>query len=192
MKTFWVFPLGSTKHQVQVLYRPSFLRCPIEIGDFFGSCQQRQACLSEKNSTKILMIMRQCLRSLCVLDRASSWYLNKGWPTRWHLLYYLLLNMFQTLIRPSSGASDYLLCCCVGWLEACWCYVAGLSVGDVVSECRLNHYTRIPHHQQTVPLHNTSTPQVSLHNAPSSRKLLKMDVLTSETCWAVDNKASVI
>jgi len=35
----------------------------------------------------------------------------------------------------------------------------------------------------------------SLHNnATSSRKLLKMDVLTSETCWAVNshNKASVI
>ena len=76
---------------------------------------------------------------LCVLDRASSWYLNKGWPTRWHLLYYILLNMFQTLIRPSSGACDYLLRC-VGWLEACWCYVAGLSVDDVVSECRLNHW----------------------------------------------------
>jgi len=41
-------------------------------------------------------------------------YLNNGWPTRWHLLYYLLLNMFQTLIRPSLGASEYLLCC-VGW-----------------------------------------------------------------------------
>jgi len=26
------------------------------------------------------------------------------------------------------------------WLEACWWYVAGLSVGDVVSKCRLNHY----------------------------------------------------
>ena len=128
---------------------------------------------------------------LCVLDRASSWYLNKVWPTRWHLLYYILLNMFQTLIRPSSGASEYLLCC-VGWFEACWCYVAGLSVGDVVSEWRLNHYTRIPHHQQTIPLHNTSTPQISLNNATNSRKLLKMDVLTSETCWAVDNKASVI
>ena len=64
--------------------------------------------------------------------------LNKGWPTRWHLLYYILLNMFQTLMRPSSGASEYLLCC-VGWLEACWCYVAGLSVGDVVSECRLSN-----------------------------------------------------
>ena len=37
--------------------------------------------------------------------------------------------------------------------------------------------------------------QYSLHNnAPSSRKLLKMDVLTSEICWAVNwhNKASVI
>jgi len=37
--------------------------------------------------------------------------------------------------------------------------------------------------------------QYSLHNnAPSSRKLLKMDVLTSETCWVVNwhNKASVI
>ena len=88
------------------------------------------------------------------------------------------------------------------WLESCWCYVAGLAVGDVVSECRLNHreqsgsaYTRIPHHQQTIPLHNTNTPQVSLHNnAPSSRKLLKMDILTSETCWAVNwhNKASVL
>jgi len=100
--------------------------------------------------------------------------------------------MFQTLIRPSSGACDYLLRC-VGWLEACWCCVAGLSVGDVVFECRLNHYyTRIPHHQQTIPLHNTRTPQVSLHNTTSSRKLLNMDVLTSETCWAVDKKASVI
>ena len=24
--------------------------------------------------------------------------------------------------------------------ELCWCYVAGLAVGDLVSECRLNHY----------------------------------------------------
>ena len=70
-------------------------------------------------------------------------FLNKGWPARWHLLYYLLLNMFQTLIRPSSGASEYLLCC-VGWLEACWCYVAGLAVGDVVSECRLHSDTTSP------------------------------------------------
>jgi len=72
-------------------------------------------------------LSQKILIFLCVLDRASSWYSNKGRPTRWHLLYYLLLNMFQTLIRPSSGACEYLLCC-VGWFEACWCYVAGLSV----------------------------------------------------------------
>jgi len=145
----------------------------------------------------------ECLISSCVWCRRNVltyayWTVHhldiwkKVWPTRWHLLYYILLNMFQTLIRPSSGAWDYLLCC-VDWLEACWCYVARLSVGDVVSECRLNHYTQIPHHQQTIPLHNTNTPQVSLHNnTTNSRKLLKMEVLTSETCWAVDNKGSVI
>ena len=75
----------------------------------------------------------------------SSWYLNKGRPTRWHLLYYLLLNVFQTLIRPSSGACDYLLRC-VGWLEACWCYVAGL--------CRLNHYSVVV--QPTLGYHITN------------------------------------
>ena len=121
---------------------------------------QNNNILSQHDRTSKLFLL-----ILCVLDRASSWYLNKGWPTRWHLLYYILLNMFQTLIRPSSGASEYLLCC-VGWLEACWCYVAGLSVGDVVSE---SAYTQIPHHQQTIPLHNTSTPQVSLHNITSNR-----------------------
>ena len=78
-------------------------------------------------------------------------YLNKGWPTRWHLLHYILLNMFQTLIRPSSGAGEYLLCC-VGWLEACWCYVAGLSVGDVVSECRFSL-----HSDTTSPTDNPAT-----------------------------------
>ena len=88
------------------------------------------------------LIHHACTRFLVEGLQASEWYqhysslfLNKVWPPRWHLLYYILLNMFQTLIRPSSGASEYLLCC-VGWLEACWCYVTALAVGDVVSECR--------------------------------------------------------
>jgi len=57
-------------------------------------------CLKTKLAMKIL----------CVLDRASFWYLNKGRPTWWHSLYYvnLLLNMFRMLIHPSSGACDYL------------------------------------------------------------------------------------
>ena len=57
------------------------------------------------------IVQKTDFRNLCVLNRVSSWYLNKGRPTWWHLLYYinLLLNMFQMLIHPSSGACDYLL-----------------------------------------------------------------------------------
>jgi len=96
--------------------------------------------------------------------------LNKGRPTWWHLLYYvnLLLNMFRMLIHPSWGACDYLVRYCVGCIVLTWGYITP---------------TRL------------KSAQYSLHNnAPSSRKLLKMDVLTSETCWAVNwhNKASVI
>jgi len=59
---------------------------------------------------------------LCVLDRASSWYLNKGRPTWWHLLYYvnLLLKMFRMLIHPSSGACHYLVRYCVGCIVLTW------------------------------------------------------------------------
>ena len=97
---------------------------------------------SQINIFRLTLKLRRLRCALCALFIGKIRSLNKGWPTRWHLLYYLLLNMFQTLIRPSSGACDYLLSC-VGWLEACWCYVAGLSVGDVVSECRLNHRNKI-------------------------------------------------
>ena len=125
---------------------------------FFGAAQLE---LSVYCTNKQTINCTNKQTNLCVLDHASSWHLNKGWPTRWHLLYYILLNMFQTLIRPSSRANKYLLCC-VGWLEACWCYVAGFSIGDVVSECSLNH-------QQTIPLHSISTPQVNLHDTTSTR-----------------------
>jgi len=59
---------------------------------------------------------------LCVLDRASSWYFNKGRPTWWHLLHYvnLLLDMFRMLIHPSSGACDYLVRYCIGCIVLTW------------------------------------------------------------------------
>jgi len=40
----------------------------------------------------------------------------------WHLLYYvnLLLNMFQMLIHPSSGACYYLVCYCIGCIVLTW------------------------------------------------------------------------
>jgi len=100
-----------------------------------------------KHAWELLFGINQTpLYFLRVLDRASSSYLNNGRPTWWHLLYYvnLLLNMFPMLIYPSSGVCDYLVRCCLGWLDACWCYVAGLAVGDVVSECRLHSDTTSP------------------------------------------------
>jgi len=92
--------------------------------------------------------------------------------------------------------ATYLLSYCVGWLEEFWCYVAGLAVGDVVSECRLALRYHITNSQSRyiTPTHLMSAQYNLRNNTPSSRKLLKMDVLTSETCWAVNwhNKASVI
>jgi len=111
--------------------------------------------------------------TLCVLDRASCWYLNKGRPTWWHLLYYvnLLLNMFRMLIYPSSGACDYLVRYCVGCIVLTW----GANPATL--------------HQHTSSQHNTA--YTITHQVVAS---LKMDVLISETCWAVNwhNKASVI
>ena len=52
------------------------------------------------------------------LFRKIIW--NKGWPTWWHLLYYLLLNMFRMLIHPSSRACDYLVRYCVGCNVLTW------------------------------------------------------------------------
>jgi len=78
--------------------------------------------------------------------------------------------MFRMLIHPSSGACSYLVRYYVGCIVLTWGMLVLCSgIGK--------------------------SAQYSLHNnAPSSRKVLKMDVLTSETCWAVNwhNKASVI
>ena len=143
-------------------------------------------CVKHKNKKHQIRILR-------VLDRASSWYLNKGRPTWWNLLYYvnLLLNMFRMLIHPSSGACDYFVRYCVGCIVLTWgvlvlcseigCWWCGIRWCG--SQSRYITPTRL------------KSAQYSLNNnAQSSRKLLKMDILTSETCWAVKwhNKASVI
>jgi len=59
---------------------------------------------------------------LCILDSASSWYLNKGRPIWWHLFYYvnLPLNMFWMLIHPFSGVCDYLVRYCVRCIVLTW------------------------------------------------------------------------
>ena len=91
------------------------------------------------------------------------------------LFHYLLLNMFRMLVHPSSGACHllwvYFMCCialvrCVlvlrcGSAGVVWYPYAGWSAAE-----QYNTW-------------NKST---------ISRKLLKMDVLTFETCWAVNSE----
>ena len=86
-------------------------------------------------------------------------------PTWCHLLFYFtyfVLNMFRTLIYPSSGACD-----CVDELPhrsscsqfvVCWSFCCGTQRTE-------NKTTDVVIHQH-------------------SRKLLKMDILMSETYWA--------
>ena len=81
------------------------------------------------------------------------------------LFHYLMLSMFWMLIHPSSGACDLFLELFYGlYCSGSMCVGVTLwfGCGGVVSVCRLK------------PTHET-TQQIS-------RKLLRMDVLTSETC----------
>ena len=72
---------------------------------------------------------------LCLLDHAALWYVENKRPTWCHLLFYFtsyVLNMFRTLMYPSSGACD----CSVelphwsycSWFDVCWSFgVVGLE-----------------------------------------------------------------
>jgi len=87
--------------------------------------------------------------NLCLLDRASLWLLKNKRPTLCHLLFYFtsyVLNMFRTLIYPSSGACDYSVelphwpyC---SWFDVCWSFcVVRLEWYPC---CSLQPLTRIP------------------------------------------------
>ena len=100
------------------------------------------------------------------------------------LFQYLMLNMFRLLVHPSSEACDLyvelfhgLYCSgsmCVGVngvVRLGWCGILMQA-----SAC-----IRIPHTSNQ----SNTTPEITQH---ISRKLLRMDVLTVETCWALNNE----
>jgi len=116
-------------------------------------------------------------------------------PTWCQLLFYFtsyVLNMFRKLIYPSSGACDYsvelphwsivLGSMCVGvsvWLGWSGIRVAGCSLH---SACNTDTTPIQPHrNSNTHRTKNNTTNEVIRQN---SRKLLMMDILISETCWA--------
>ena len=105
----------------------------------------------------------------------SSVLLTNERPTWCHLLFYFtyyVLNMFRTLIFPSSRACD-----CVDKLPH----------QSSCSFCRLKPAKRTPAKTARTKSSNTQrtenkTTDVVIHQ--HSRKVLKMDILISETCGA--------
>ena len=94
--------------------------------------------------------------------------LNKCRPTWLHLLYYvnLLLNMFRTLIYPSSGACDF------------FCWITTLVVCSWFDVCRRFGVVGL----QWYPCSRLRLCFSLQHGY--TRKLLMMDILMSEACWA--------
>ena len=97
-----------------------------------------------------------------------------------------MLNIFRTLIYPSSGACDYSVelphwsyC---SWFDVCW------SFGVVRLEwylcCRLNTDTTPTQPYRNSNTHRTKNNTTNVVIQQNSRKLLMMDILMSETCWA--------
>jgi len=114
------------------------------------------------------------------------------------LFHYLMLNMFRMLVHPSSGACD-LFVELFHWLYCSGSMCVGVTVwfgwGGVVPGCRLKH--RFNLHKDTTPPQPNHTvtpthiePDNTTHEITQqiSSKLLRMDVLTFETCWAVNNE----
>ena len=115
---------------------------------------------------------------LCLLDRVSSWQWNKDRPTWCHLLYYFIAqhvsNVSTSILRSLRLICLVISCVVLLWFDVCWCY--GVVRLGVV------WYPYAGWSQHTSNQSNTThekTQQIS-------RKLLSMDVLTFETCWALN------
>ena len=106
-------------------------------------------------------------------------------PTWCHLIFSFtsyVLNMFRTLIYPSSGTCNYSVelphWSYYSWFDVCWSFgVVGLEA----EVCNTDTTPTQPHRKSNTHQTNNTTNVVIQQN---SCKLLMMDVLMSETCWA--------
>ena len=99
----------------------------------------------------------QILKTISSLsDRASLWQLKNKRPTWCHLLFYFtsyVLNMFRTLIYPSSTACVELphWSYCF-WFDVCWSFgVVGLEWLEWYPCCRLKHWFSLQHGYHSNP-----------------------------------------
>ena len=115
------------------------------------------------------------------IKQALTWLKNKR-PIWCHSLFYFtsyVLNVFRTLIYPSSGACDYSVelphwsfC---SWFDVCWSF-------GVVGACNTDTTPTQPHRNTNT--HRTKNKTTNVVIQQNSRKLLMMVILMSETCWA--------
>ena len=92
-------------------------------------------------------------------------------PTWCHLLFYFtsyVLNIFRTLIYPSSGTCDFSV------ELPHWSYCSWF--------CNTDTTPTQPHRNSNT--HRTKNNTTNVVIQQNSRKLLMMDILMSETCWA--------
>jgi len=102
-----------------------------------------------------------------------------------------VLNMFRTLIYP-SGACDYSVelphWSYYSWFDVCWRF--GAAGFEWCPCCRL-HFLCAQHISDTTPnqshrnsnTHRTKNNTINVVIQQSSRKLLTMDIVMSETFW---------
>jgi len=112
-------------------------------------------------------------------------------PTWCHLLFYFtsyVLNKFRTLIYPSSGACDYSTelphwSYCSSF-DVCWSFgVVGLDwYPCCASAINADTTETQPHRNSNTQRTKNNTTNVVIQQY--SRKLLMMNILMSETCWA--------
>jgi len=99
-----------------------------------------------------------------------------------------MLNMFQTLIHPSSEACDFSIVS-PHWL----CVLVSMCIGVLVwlgwvvsmlqaEACNTDTTPTQPHRISNT--HRTKNNTTNVVIQQNSRKLLMMDILMSETCWA--------
>ena len=88
-----------------------------------------------------------------------------------------VLNMFRTLIYPSSGACEFSVEL-QHWSYCSWFLVSVLQA----SACNTDTTPTQPHRNSNK--HGTKNNTTNVVIQQKSRKLLMMDILTSETCWA--------
>ena len=104
-----------------------------------------------------------------------------------------MFNMFRTLIHSFSGACDYsvelphwLYC---SWFDMCWSFdVVGLEwypccrLKHSASACNTDTTPTHPHRNSNTYRTKNNTTNVVIQQ--NSYKLLMMDILMYETCWA--------